>query len=54
MSEEEYFELLNRLVKGAEYLSNPLIKPEDYEKGLKIYDAIEEKIMRYKGFRREV
>lgn len=49
MTEEEYFSLLNRLVKGAQYLENPLIKPEDYEKGMRIYDAIAKQILKHKG-----
>lgn len=39
-TEGEYFTLLERIVKGAEYLDNPLIKPEDKEKGMKLYDAL--------------
>ncbi|GAB7387402.1 hypothetical protein BSNK01_12380 [Bacillaceae bacterium] len=49
MTEQEYFKLLERLVKGADYLDNPLLLPEEYEKGRKLYDEIEEKILRYKG-----
>lgn len=49
MTEEEYHETLERIVKGAEYLSNPLIKPEDYEKGMKLYDELCEKILRHNG-----
>lgn len=33
-------ELLERIVRGAEYLENPLIKPEDYERGMKLYDEL--------------
>lgn len=36
--EKEYFALLERIVKGAEYLENPLIKPEDYAKGMRLYN----------------
>ncbi|MBH8609128.1 hypothetical protein [Thermoactinomyces sp. CICC 10521] len=39
-TEAEYFELLDRIVKGAEYLENPLIRPEDYAKGLKLYNEL--------------
>jgi len=46
-SEKEYFTLLDRIVKGAEYLDNPLIKPEDYAKGMKLYDALCETAIRY-------
>ena len=44
----EYMKLLDRLVKGAEYLENPIIKPEDYEKGKKLYDQLEYEIMKVK------
>lgn len=49
MTEEEYFKLLERIIKGAEYLDNPLIKPEDYRKGMKLYDALCEQVLQYKG-----
>jgi hypothetical protein len=49
MTEENYFSLLERILKGAEYLSNPLIKPGDYERGMKRYDALCEQVMRYQG-----
>jgi hypothetical protein len=49
MTEENYFSLLERILKGAEYLSNPLIKPGDYERGMKRYDALCERVMRYQG-----
>ncbi len=39
-SELEYFNLLERIVKGAEYLGNPLIKPEEYERVLPGYDRL--------------
>ena len=39
-NDEEYDKLLERIVKGAEYLENPLIKPEDFEKGMKLYDEL--------------
>ncbi|SDW64238.1 hypothetical protein SAMN05444487_10515 [Marininema mesophilum] len=32
MTDGEYNQLLARAVKGAVYLDNPLIKPEDREK----------------------
>lgn len=48
MTEEEYNDLLERIVKGAEYLSNPLIKKEDYEKGMKLYDALCEKALKHR------
>ena len=39
-NDEEYFKILKRIVNGADYLENPLIKPEDYEKGMKLYDEL--------------
>ena len=38
--EKRYDELLERLVKGAEFLENPLIKPEVYEAGLRKYERL--------------
>jgi hypothetical protein len=38
--DDEYFKLLERVVKGAEYLGNPLIKEEDKEKGMVLYDSL--------------
>lgn len=32
-----YFELLDRIVKGAEYLDNPLIQESDFIKGMQLY-----------------
>lgn len=37
-NDDEYFKMLERIVKGAEYLDNPLITKEDYDKGMKIYN----------------
>ena len=42
--------LLARIVKGAEYLENPLIKPDDYEKGMKLYDELVDKFMKMRGW----
>jgi len=53
MTEDEYNELLKRLVKGAEYLSNPLIKPDDYKKGMKLYNELEQKILEYRGVKED-
>jgi len=39
-TDDEYFALLGRIVKGAEYLDNPLIKPEDHRKGMALYDEL--------------
>lgn len=52
-TDEEYFKLLERLVKGAIYLENPLITEEDHSKGMKLYDAIEAEIEAYKQSRRD-
>jgi len=35
-----YDELLERLVKGAKFLENPLIKPEVYEAGMRKFDRL--------------
>jgi hypothetical protein len=31
-------DLLGAIVKGAEFLENPLIKPDQYQKGMQRYD----------------
>lgn len=38
--DEEYEKLLERIVKGANFLDNPLIKPLEYERGMKKYDRL--------------
>lgn len=48
-SEEQYFEYLERVRKGAEFLDNPLIKPEDYKRGLKRYDDLCQRVLEYRG-----
>lgn len=48
MTEDEYFKLLERIVKGAEYLENPLITKEDYAKGMRLYDGLCEKARAYR------
>lgn len=40
----EYFNLLNRLVKGAEYISNPLVTDEEREKAWVLYHKLEQEI----------
>lgn len=40
MSSSEYDELLARIVKGAEYLDNPLINETDHARGMKLYDKL--------------
>jgi hypothetical protein len=49
MTEEEYIDLLNRILKGAQYLANPLITEQDYKKGKKLYDELCEKAKKYRG-----
>ena len=48
-TEKEYFALLERIVKGAEYLENPLIKPEDYAKGMRLYNELCKRVLEYRG-----
>lgn len=48
---EQYEAILKRIVNGAEYLENPLIKPEDYAKGMKLYDELVEAVLDYNGGR---
>lgn len=47
-SEREYFILLLRIAKGAEFLENPLIKPEDYDRGMKKYDKLCKRVLEYR------
>lgn len=49
MTEQEYFKLLERLVKGAELLSNPLLTDEKRKEYQRLYDEIERRILKYKG-----
>ena len=39
-TDEEYEAILKRVVKGAEYLENPLITEEDKRKGMKLFDEL--------------
>ncbi|CAH1205731.1 hypothetical protein PAECIP111893_02404 [Paenibacillus plantiphilus] len=48
-NDEEYNALLERIVKGAEYLENPLIKPDDYRKGMVLYDQLYESAIAYRA-----
>lgn len=48
MTEKEYNNTLARLVKGAEYLENPLLNEKDRTKGQRLYDELEYKIRAYK------
>jgi hypothetical protein len=50
MSEKEYFHLLERLRKGAGMISNPFLPEKKRKEYLKLYNAIEHKILAYKGF----
>lgn len=47
-TEEEYNKTLERLVKGAEYLENPFLQPEQRDKAQKLYDTLETQIRAYK------
>lgn len=48
-TDEEYFKLLDRISAGADYLDNPLIKPEDHAKGMKLYDELFQAAREYRG-----
>lgn len=48
-NDQEYDQLLARIVKGAEYLENPLIKSEDRNKGMVLYDELCHAAIRYRG-----
>lgn len=52
-NEEQYQEYLKRLVKGAEYLDDPLLDEEDYIKGMKLYNELEQKILEYRGVKED-
>jgi hypothetical protein len=47
--EKEYYILLLRIAKGAEYIENPLIRPEDHAKGIKLYDELYQKASKMRG-----
>lgn len=47
-NESEYFELLGRIVKGAEYLDNPIITETDYTRGMKLYDELVDRATRFR------
>lgn len=49
-TDEEYFKLLERIVKGAEYLENPLITEEDKRKGMILYDRLCKEVTEYQAF----
>lgn len=48
MTDEEYDKLLERLVKGAEYLERTDITPAQREKAQKLYDDLEKRVLAYK------
>lgn len=48
-NDAEYEKMLKRLVKGAEYLDDPLLSEEDYKKGMRLYNALERKALKYRG-----
>jgi len=43
--EQEYFELLERALKGAEYLERKDLTKEQRRKGELLYDALTEKVL---------
>jgi len=45
---QEYQHLLSRIRRGAEYLDNPLLRQEAYEKGMQLYDLLCERLERLK------
>ncbi|SDY68986.1 hypothetical protein [Thermoactinomyces sp. DSM 45892] len=49
MTELEYHECLQRLVKGAEYLGRTDLTPKQREIADKLCDELTEKILRYQG-----
>jgi hypothetical protein len=49
MTEKEYFQLLDRIVKGAEFLENPLLDESKRQKWMKLYDELCEKAQEYRG-----
>lgn len=53
MSNSEYDELLARIVKGAEYLDNPLINETDKAKGMKLYDELVDRATRYRNTKQQ-
>lgn len=46
--EEEYSQLLERLVNGAIKIENPLLSPGKKKQYLKLYDRIEQRILELK------
>lgn len=44
----DYMSLLDRIIKGAEFLENPIIKPEDHERGMKKYERLCEAARAYR------
>jgi hypothetical protein len=47
--EKEYSELLERALKGAEYLERTDLTPEQRRKGERLYDAICEKVLKLRA-----
>lgn len=47
-NDAEYFKVLERIVKGAEYVDNPLIKDEEKAKGAQLYDQLCETARAYR------
>lgn len=48
MADDEYDKLLERLVKGAEYLERTDLTQAQREKAQKLYDELEKRVLAYK------
>ena len=49
MTDEEYTNLLDRIIKGAYYLAHPMISKQDFERGIKLYDELCARAREYRG-----
>jgi hypothetical protein len=47
-NDEEYFALLDSIVKGAEFLDNPLITEDQKARGMRKYDGYCEAVLAYR------
>ena len=47
-TDDDYFALLDRIVKGAYYLARPNIAPQEYDRGIKLYDELCKKAWNYR------
>lgn len=39
-AEKDYYAVLLRIAKGADYIENPLIRPQDHAKATRLYDQL--------------